>query len=124
MATASGNVRRVKRKRGDKWYAQCRLPDGRQVQKIIGPAASEKGRPLEGEFTRKMAQAKLREILADAQRGVGETQPSGATFRDARLSTCATSNRSARSARKRLETTGVLSTATYSTSSATSRSSR
>ena len=41
----SGHVFRANRKRGPVWYAKYRLPDGRQVQRRIGPAWSERGRP-------------------------------------------------------------------------------
>ena len=34
----TGHVFRVERKRGPAWYAKYRLPDGRQVQKKLGPA--------------------------------------------------------------------------------------
>ena len=44
----SGHVFRVERKRGPVWYAKYRLPDGRQVQKRIGPAWTERGRPVAG----------------------------------------------------------------------------
>ena len=39
--TPSGRVFRVDRKRGPAWYAKYRLPDGRQVQRKVGPAWSE-----------------------------------------------------------------------------------
>lgn len=81
----SGHVRLVKRKRGsDKWYAKYRLPDGRQVQKCLGPAWSERGRPPAGHFTRRTAEEALQEILTDARRGTlaGATR-TGASFEDA-----------------------------------------
>jgi hypothetical protein len=34
----TGHVFRVERARGPAWYAKYRLPDGRQVQKKVGPA--------------------------------------------------------------------------------------
>ena len=34
----TGHVFRVERARGPVWYAKYRLPDGRQVQKKVGPA--------------------------------------------------------------------------------------
>jgi len=49
--TPSGHVFRVDRARGPVWYAKYRLPDGRQVQKKIGPAWSGRGRPPAGFFT-------------------------------------------------------------------------
>ncbi len=38
MQRVTGHVFRVERKRGPVWYAKYRLPSGRQVQKLIGPA--------------------------------------------------------------------------------------
>ncbi len=80
----SGHVFRVERQRGAVWYAKYRLPDGRQVQKKIGPAWSGRGRPAAGYFTKRLAEDWLRGVLDDARRG---TLPgmvrSGATFADA-----------------------------------------
>ena len=47
-AAGQGHVFRVERARGPVWYAKYRLPDGRQVQKKIGPAWTERGRPAGG----------------------------------------------------------------------------
>jgi hypothetical protein len=58
----SGHVRLVTRKRGDQWYAKYRLPSGRQVQKRLGPAWTERSRPPAAYFTRKTAQAELEAI--------------------------------------------------------------
>jgi len=44
----SGHVYRHEGARGPVWRAKYRLPDGRQVQKTIGPVWSERGRPPEG----------------------------------------------------------------------------
>jgi hypothetical protein len=63
----SGHVYRKAGKRGDTWYYHARLP--REQRKRIGPAWTGKGRPPAGYFTRKTAEAKLQEILADARRG-------------------------------------------------------
>lgn len=41
----TGHVFRVERKHGAVWYAKYRLPDGRRVQRKIGPAWSGRGRP-------------------------------------------------------------------------------
>jgi integrase len=80
----SGHVFRADRSRGPVWYAKYRLPDGRQVQKRIGPAWTERGRPPAGYFTRRTAEAWLRDLLDQARRG---TLPglirTGATFADA-----------------------------------------
>ena len=65
----SGHVFRVDRKRGPQWYAKYRLPDGRQVQKHIGPAWTDRGRPAAGYYTKRTADAALREILDQARRG-------------------------------------------------------
>ena len=80
----SGHVFRVERKRGAVWYAKYRLPDGRQVQRRIGPAWSERGRPPSGYFAKRTAEDWLRDLLDEARRG---TLPgmvrTGATFADA-----------------------------------------
>ena len=65
----TGHVFRVGRKRGPCWYAKYRLPDGRQVQKRIGPAWAERGRPPSGYFTKRTAEVWLRETLDAARRG-------------------------------------------------------
>jgi integrase len=82
---ATGHVRLVKRARGPKWYAKYRLPDGRQVQKLLGPAWTERGRCPDGHYTRKKAEAALRRILTDAERGTlaGASKRTGKTFEDA-----------------------------------------
>jgi integrase len=80
----TGHVFRVDRKHGPVWYAKYRLPDGRQVQKRLGPAWTERGRPPTGWFTKRTAEAWLRDVLDQARRG---TLPgmirTGATFADA-----------------------------------------
>ena len=66
------------------WYAKYRLPDGRQLQKKLGPAWTERGRPPAGYFTKRRAEDWLRDLLDEARRG---TLPgmvrTGATFADA-----------------------------------------
>ena len=80
----SGHVYRVDRVRGPVWYAKYRLPDGRQIQRKIGPAWTERGRPPAGYVTKRTAEAWLRDLLDQARRG---TLPglvrTGATFADA-----------------------------------------
>src|SRR4051794_28084676 len=80
----SGHVYRVERQRGTQWYAKYRLPDGRQVQKLIGPAWTSRGRPPAGYFTKRTAEAWLRDLLDEARRG---TLPglirTNVTFREA-----------------------------------------
>jgi integrase len=80
----SGHIFRVDRARGPVWYAKYRLPDGRQVQKKIGPAWTERGRPAAGYFTKRLAGDWLRDVMDQTRRG---TLPglvrTGATFADA-----------------------------------------
>jgi integrase len=78
----SGHVYIRRGKRGESWYYRARLP--REVRKRLGPAWTGKGRPPAGYFTRKTAEAKLQEILADARRGMlAGAVATGATFADA-----------------------------------------
>ena len=65
----SGFAYRVERKRGPKWYVMYRLPDGRRVKRLLGPAWTGNGRPPAGYWTKRLAEAELRRILTDAQRG-------------------------------------------------------
>src|SRR5919199_1583592 len=80
----TGYVFRVDGKRRPVWYAKYRLPDGRQVQRKLGPAWTERGRPPAGYLTKRTAEAWLRDTLDEARRG---TLPgmvkTGATFADA-----------------------------------------
>jgi integrase len=69
MQRVTGHVFRVERKRGPVWYAKYRLPSGRQVQKLIGPAWAERGRPPAGYFTKRTAEDWLRALLDEARRG-------------------------------------------------------
>lgn len=70
FSQVSGHVFRVERKRsGPVWYAKYRLPDGRQVQKRIGPAWTSRGRPAAGFFTKREAEAWLRDVLDQARDG-------------------------------------------------------
>jgi integrase len=80
----TGHVFRVERARGPVWYAKYRLPDGRQVQKKLGPAWTERGRPPAGYYTKRLAEDWLRETLDAARRGMlpGMVR-TGATFADA-----------------------------------------
>ncbi len=66
------------------WYAKYRLPDGRQVQKKVGPAWTERGRPPAGYVTKRLADAWLRDVLDQARRGsLPGMVRTGATFADA-----------------------------------------
>lgn len=79
----SGHVKLVSRKRGDQWYAKYRLPDGRQVQRRLGPAWTERSAPPAGHYTRRTAEAELHAILTDARRGSLPGALGMATFSDA-----------------------------------------
>jgi integrase len=81
IGVPSGHVFRVERTRGPCWYAKYRLPSGKQVQKKLGPAWTERGRPAAGYFTKRTAEAWLRTTLEDARRGtlVGAVE-TGVTF--------------------------------------------
>ena len=84
MARVTGHVSLRKRKTGDVFYVKYRLTDGRQVQKLLGPAWTERSRPPGGCFTRRTAEEALQELLADARRGTLQgSQRSGRTFGDA-----------------------------------------
>jgi integrase len=66
----SGHVFRRDGKRGGVWYAKYRLPDGRQIQRRIGPHWSgRKQAPPPGNYTKASARAWLDETLAKARRG-------------------------------------------------------
>ena len=79
----TGHVFRIERARGPVWYAKYRLPDGRQVQKKLGPAWTQRGRPPAGYFTKRQAEAWLREVLDEARRAAAGMVRTGATFADA-----------------------------------------
>src|SRR5258707_783415 len=82
--TPSGHVFRVDRARGAVWYAKYRLPDGRQVQKKIGPAWAERGRPAKGYFTKRLAEDWLRDVLDEARRGtLPGMEKTGVSFAEA-----------------------------------------
>src|SRR3954447_26201400 len=80
----SGHVFRVERTRGPVWYAKYRLPDGRQIQRKLGPAWTAREPPAAGYFTKRTAQAWLDEVLAQARRGeMAGMVATGATVADA-----------------------------------------
>jgi integrase len=80
----TGHVLRRRGARGDVWYAKYRLPDGRQIQRRIGPAWTERGRPAPGYYNKRSAEGWLSKLLDEARRGElpGMVQ-TGATFEDA-----------------------------------------
>src|SRR3954447_23601089 len=69
VSTPSGHVFRFEGKRRPTWRAKYRLPDGRQVQKTLGPAWTARGRPPAGYFTRRTAEAWLRHTLSEVAAG-------------------------------------------------------
>jgi integrase len=85
MHRVTGHVKIVQRKRGPVFYLKYRLADGRQVQKLLGPKWTERGRPPVGYFTDRTADEALQELLADARRGTlaGAGRRAGKTFDDA-----------------------------------------
>lgn len=84
MARVTGHVRLVERKRGKVWYVKYRLPSGKQIQRALGPAWTERSRPPTGHYTRKMAEDALGTLLAKAREGsLPESNHSSATFGEA-----------------------------------------
>jgi integrase len=80
----TGHVFRRHGARGDVWYAKYRLPDGRQLQRKIGPAWTERGRPAPGYYSKRSAEAWLSQLLGEARRGeLPGMVRTGATFADA-----------------------------------------
>jgi hypothetical protein len=69
MRPASGHAFKIDRRRGEQWYLKYRLPNGRQVQKRLGPHYSGGGPTPEGYFTRRSAERELRLLLAKADAG-------------------------------------------------------
>lgn len=82
---ATGHVKIVQRKRGPVFYLKYRLPNGRQVERLLGPKWTERGRPAAGYYTDRTAEDALQELLADARRGTlaGAESAAGKTFADA-----------------------------------------
>ncbi len=84
LERTSGHVKLVQRQKGPVWYLRYRLPDGRHVKRRLGPAWTERTRPPGGFYTRKMAEAALRDVLTDASRGtLAGMHSTGVTFADA-----------------------------------------
>ena len=76
----SGHVFRREGARGPVWYAKYRDPSGRQIQKRIGKAWTRAGRPAEGFFTKRTAEAWLRERLEDAEEAAFAGTDADASF--------------------------------------------
>lgn len=81
----TGHVSVKQRKRGPVFYLKYRLADGRQVQKMLGPKWTGRGRPPAGYYTDITAQEALQELLTDARRGTlaGAAPSAGKTVADA-----------------------------------------
>jgi integrase len=81
----TGHVNLKQRQRGPVWYLKYRLADGRQVQRMLGPAWTHRSWPPVGYFTRRTAEEALHALLADARRGTLTDSGirSGRTFGDA-----------------------------------------
>ena len=79
----TGHISLRQRTRGPVWYVKYRLADGRQVQKLLGPAWTEHGRPPAGYYTKRTAEEALQELLTDVRRGTLAVGRTGATFADA-----------------------------------------
>ena len=63
-SNATGFVRTRQRANGPVFYAQVRLPDGRRLQRKLGPAWTRRSRPAAGYLTRAQAEARLQAILS------------------------------------------------------------
>jgi integrase len=80
----TGSVFRRDGARRPVWYARYRLADGRQAQKKIGPAWTDRGRPPTGYFTKRTAEAWLRDVLDEARRATPASMVrTGVTLADA-----------------------------------------
>ncbi|MGH2603027.1 MAG: tyrosine-type recombinase/integrase [Dehalococcoidia bacterium] len=61
---ASGFVRTRQLAGGAVYYAMLRLPDGRRLQRRLGPAWTKRSRPPDGYLTKAQAEARLQAILS------------------------------------------------------------
>jgi integrase len=68
VSRPSGFVFRLEKTRGASWWAKYRLPDGTQVKRKIGPAWAGRGRPVEGHFTKRLAEDWLHDRLEELRR--------------------------------------------------------
>jgi hypothetical protein len=65
----TGHVFRRHGARGDVWHAKHRLPGGRQLQRRIGPAWSERGRPAPSYYSKRRRLDKAEAVLRRADEG-------------------------------------------------------
>jgi len=101
----TGHVFRRDRVRRATWYAKCRLPDGRPVQKRIGPAWTQRGRPPAGYFTKRTLRTGC--AACSTRRGAARCPASCGPARraDAAAEFCATSSTTGPSSPRRSPTT-------------------
>jgi integrase len=66
----TGFVRVIRRAGGPVFFAMVRTPDGRRLQRKLGPAWVRRSRPPEGYLTRAQAEAKLQAILRGEDQSV------------------------------------------------------
>lgn len=83
MRPATGRVYLRQGKRGSVWYARLALPDGFETRRKLGPHWAEKTAPPPGYLTKKLAEAELRKILVEADRGEVTGFKGRVTFSDA-----------------------------------------
>ena len=84
VPSGSGHVFRRDGARGPVWYAKFRLPDGRQLQRRIGPAWTRRGRPAAGWFTETTARDWLYAMLEEErERHVPGSRLGEVTFAEA-----------------------------------------
>jgi integrase len=81
--TASGHLESREGARGKVWTARLRLPDGSQRRMTLGKDWTQGGRPPEGYVTRRMAEAKVRELVVEADRGNVVRRERSSTFGEA-----------------------------------------
>lgn len=82
-STASGHLDSREGKRGKVWTARLRLPSGDQRRVTLGKDWTNGGRPPEGFLTRHMAEAKVRELVVEADRGNVTKREKSSTFGEA-----------------------------------------
>jgi integrase len=78
-AHATGHVKLMRRRRGDKFYAAVRA-NGSEFTRLIGPVWLKRSRPPEGFFTRSMAEEELARIMREVQH---DERPDRHTFGEA-----------------------------------------
>jgi hypothetical protein len=72
------HVFRLEKVRGPSWWAKCRLANGTQVKKKIGPAWTGRGRPPSGYYTKRLAEDWLRDRIDEIRWGATPESPPGA----------------------------------------------